>query len=62
MASGPITSWQIDGETVETVSDFIFGCIFMTVPSTRKLVDQGKRKTSFSSRPKMITLLPSIML
>ena len=25
MASGPIASWQIDGETVETVSDFIFG-------------------------------------
>ena len=25
MASGPITSWQIDGETVETVKDFIFG-------------------------------------
>ena len=25
MASGPITSWQIDGETVETVPDFIFG-------------------------------------
>ena len=25
MASGPITSWQIDGETVETVSDFLFG-------------------------------------
>ena len=25
MASGPITSWQIDGETVETVSDFISG-------------------------------------
>ena len=25
MASGPITSWQIDGETVETVSDFSFG-------------------------------------
>ena len=25
MAFGPITSWQIDGETVETVSDFIFG-------------------------------------
>ena len=24
MASGPITSWQIDGETVETVSDFVF--------------------------------------
>ena len=25
MASGPITSWQIDGQTVETVSDFILG-------------------------------------
>ena len=25
MASSPITSWQIDGETMETVSDFIFG-------------------------------------
>ena len=25
LASGPITSWQIDGETVETVSEFIFG-------------------------------------
>ena len=25
MASGPITSWQIDGEAVETVADFIFG-------------------------------------
>ena len=25
MASGPIISWQIDGETVETVADFIFG-------------------------------------
>ena len=27
MASGPITSWEVDGETVETVSDFIFGGI-----------------------------------
>ena len=25
MASGPITSWEIDGETLETVADFIFG-------------------------------------
>ena len=25
MASGPITSWQIDGETVETVADYLFG-------------------------------------
>ena len=30
MASGPITSWEIDGETVETVSDFIFGGFKMT--------------------------------
>ena len=27
MASGPITSWQIDGETVDTLTDFIFGGI-----------------------------------
>ena len=31
IASGPITSWQIDGETVETVSDFIFGASKITV-------------------------------
>ena len=31
MASGPITSWQIDEETVETVSDFIFGGSKITV-------------------------------
>ena len=30
MGSGPITSWQIDGETVETVADFIFGCSKIT--------------------------------
>ena len=30
MASGPITSWEIDGETVETVSDFIFLCFQIT--------------------------------
>ena len=31
MASGPITSWEIDGETVETVSDFIFWGTKITV-------------------------------
>ena len=31
MASGPITSWQINGETVETVTDFIFGGSKITV-------------------------------
>ena len=33
MASGPITSWQIDGETVETVADFILGGSKITVDS-----------------------------
>ena len=30
MASGPITSWEINGERVETMSDFIFGCSKIT--------------------------------
>ena len=30
MAYGPITSWEIDGETVETVSEFILGCSKIT--------------------------------
>ena len=34
MASGPITSWQIDGQTVETVADFIFG----GSPKSRQMV------------------------
>ena len=33
MASGPITSWEMDGETVETVSDFIFGGSKITADS-----------------------------
>ena len=41
MASGPITSWQIGGETVETVSDFIFGSFKITqmVIAAMKLKD-----------------------
>ena len=41
MASGPITSWEIDGETVETVSDFIFGApkSLQMVIATMKLKD-----------------------
>ena len=35
MASGPITSWEIDGETVETVSDFIF---FVCAPKSLQMV------------------------
>ena len=41
MASGPITSWEIDGETVETVSDFIFGALnsLQMVTAAMKLKD-----------------------
>ena len=41
MASGPITSWEIDGETVETVSDFIFlhSKILQMVTAAMKLKD-----------------------
>ena len=41
MASGPITSWQIDVETVETVTDFIFGAPKspLMVTATIKLKD-----------------------
>ena len=41
MASGPITSWEIDGETVETVSDFILGGFKITADGdcTMKLKD-----------------------
>ena len=41
MASSPITSWQIDGETVETVADFIFGApkSLQMVVAARKLKD-----------------------
>ena len=41
MASGPITSWQIDGETVETVSDFILGA----PKSLRMMIAAMKLKT-----------------
>ena len=42
MASGPITSWQIDGETMETVTDFIWGGLqksLQMVTSAMKLKD-----------------------
>ena len=42
MASGPITSWEIDGETVETVSDFILGApkSLQMVTAAMKLKDR----------------------
>ena len=41
MASGPITSWQLDGETMETVTDFIFlgSKSLQMVPAAMKLKD-----------------------
>ena len=43
MASGPITLWQIDGETIETVTDFVFGGskILQMVTAAIKLKDTG---------------------
>ena len=41
MASGPITSWEIDGETVETVSDFILGApksLYMVIAAMKLIV------------------------
>ena len=49
MASGPITSWQIDGETVETVSDFILGA-----PKSPQMVTAAmKLKDAYSLEGKL---------
>ena len=49
MASGPITSWEIDGETVETVSDFIF-----SAPKSLQMVTAAmKLKDSYSLEEKL---------
>ena len=45
MASGPITSWEIDGETVETVSDFIF---FLAPKSLQMVTAAMKLKDAYS--------------
>ena len=50
MASGPITSWQIDGETVETVSDFIFGG---APKSLRVVIAAMKLKDAYSLEEKL---------
>ena len=49
MASGPITSWQIDGETVGTVSDFIFG----GPKSLRMVIAATKLKDTYSLERKL---------
>ena len=57
MASGPITSWEIDGETVETVSDFIFGGSKITVDGDCS--HEIKRRLLLGS--KVMTNLDSIL-
>ena len=57
MASGPITSWQIDGETVETVSDFIFWGSKLTADGDRS--HEIKRWLLFGR--KVLTNLDSIL-
>ena len=49
MASGPITSWQIDGETMETVMDFIFGApkSLQMVTTVMKLKEIAPWKKSY---------------
>ena len=50
MATGPITSWQIDGETVETVSDFIF---FLAPKSLQMVIAAMKLKDAYSLEGKL---------
>ena len=52
MASGPITSWQIDGETVETVLDFIF-FFFWTPKSLQMVIAAMKLKDTCSLEEKL---------
>ena len=50
MASGPITSWEIDGETVETVSDFLF---FGAPKSLQMVIAAMKLKDAYSLEEKL---------
>ena len=70
MASSPITSWEIDGETVETVSDFIFGGSAITADDDcsheieRRLLLGKKVMTNLDSifKSRDITLLTKVHL
>ena len=70
MASGPITSWEIDGETVETVSDFILGGSKITADGDcsheiqRHLLLRRKVMTNLDSilKSRDITLLTKVRL
>ena len=70
MASGPVTSWEIDGETVETVSDFILGGSKITADGDcsheikRRLLLGRKVMTNLDSifKSRDITLLTKVCL
>ena len=70
MASGPITSWQIDGETIEAVTDFIFGSFKITADGDcshemkRNLVLGRKAMTNLDSvlKSRDITLPTKVRL
>ena len=70
MASGPITSWEIDGKTAETVSDFIFGASKITADGDcsheikRRLLLGWKAMTKLDSvlKSRDITLLTNVCL
>ena len=53
MASGPITSWQIDGETVETVADFIFPGSKITADDEIWITAAMKLKNAYSLEGKL---------
>ena len=70
MASGPITSWQVDGETMETVTDFILGGSTITADGEcsheiiRRLLLGRKAMTNLDSilKSRGITLLTNVHL
>ena len=53
MASGPITSWEIDGETVEAVSYFIYLLIFWAPKSLQMVIAAMKLKDTYSLEGKL---------
>ena len=59
MASGPITSWEIDGETVETVADFIFGGSKITADGD---CGQAMKRRLLLGRKAMTNLLLLLLL
>jgi len=54
MASGPITSWEIDGETVETVADFILGA-----PKSLQMVTVAMKLKDASLQTKLVEVMES---